>query len=72
MCKSRETIPLRSRPYKPRIFFIEYGHDGYQKNPLSMQISKKLSYLNDKLHLEKVTGKNVMKNILYNRAPEKR
>jgi hypothetical protein len=34
-----------------------------------MQISKKSSYLRDKMHLEKVTGKNVMKT--YNRAPEK-
>jgi hypothetical protein len=28
-----------------------------------MQISKKSSYLSDKMHLEKVTGKNVMKNL---------
>jgi hypothetical protein len=61
--KSRETIPLRSRPNTPRIFFIEHGHDGYQKNPLLMQISIKSSYLSDKMHLEKVTGKNVMKNV---------
>jgi hypothetical protein len=71
MCKSRQTIPLRSRPNKPRFFFIEYGHDGYQKNPLLMHISNKLSYLSDKRHLEKVTDKTVIKNIQYNRAPEK-
>jgi hypothetical protein len=47
-------------PFKVKnFFFIEYGYDGYQKNLLSMQISKKLSYLSDKMHLEKVTGKNV-------------
>jgi hypothetical protein len=44
-------------------FFIEYGHDGYQKNPLLMQISKKSIYLSDKMHLEKITGKNVIKNL---------
>jgi hypothetical protein len=31
---------LGPRPNKPQIFFIEYGHDGYQKIPLSMEISK--------------------------------
>jgi hypothetical protein len=36
-----------------------------------MQISKNLSYLSDKMHIEKCTGKNVMKNIYSNRAPEK-
>jgi hypothetical protein len=45
------------------IFFIEYGHEGYQKNPLSTQISKKSSTYSDKMHLEKVTGKIVMKNL---------
>jgi hypothetical protein len=29
-----------SWPKKPRNIFIEYGHDGYQKNPLSIQIPK--------------------------------
>jgi hypothetical protein len=67
MCKFRETIPLRSRHNKPRIFF--HDHDGYQKNPLSMQISKKSSYRSGKMHLEKVAGKNVMKHLY--RAPEK-
>jgi hypothetical protein len=57
MCKFRENIPLRSRPNNPRIFFFEYGHDGYQKNPLLMQISKKSSYHSHKIHLEKVMQK---------------
>jgi hypothetical protein len=42
------------------MFFID-GYDGYQKNPLSMQILKMSSYHSDKVHIEKVTGKNVMK-----------
>jgi hypothetical protein len=29
------------------IFLIEYGHDGYQKNPLSVQIPKKSTFLYD-------------------------
>jgi hypothetical protein len=44
-------------------FFIEYGHDGYQKNSLLMDISKKSSYYCDKMHIEKVTGQNVMQNL---------
>jgi hypothetical protein len=64
----QETYPenhFKLRPWsdKPRFFcFIEYGHDRYQKNPLSMEISKMSSYLADKIHLEKVTGQNVVKN----------
>jgi hypothetical protein len=30
--------------------FIEYGHDGYQKNPLSIQIPENSNYLCDKMH----------------------
>jgi hypothetical protein len=40
-------------------FLIECGHDGYQKNPLSMEISKNSSYHGDKMQIEKVTGQNV-------------
>jgi hypothetical protein len=47
----KTTTNFRPRPNKPRnFFFIEYGHDGYQKNPLSIQIPKKSTYLSDKMH----------------------
>jgi hypothetical protein len=56
-------------PNRPRIVFNECGgHDGYQKNPLSMQISKKSSYLIDKMHLEKLQAKILQKT--YYGAPE--
>jgi hypothetical protein len=58
-CLRIESLGLLSQEY----FFIEYGHDGYQKNPFSVQISKKSSYLSDKMHLEKGKGKNVLKNL---------
>jgi hypothetical protein len=32
------------------------------KNPLSMLIPKKSTYLSDKMHLKKVTGQNVLRN----------
>jgi hypothetical protein len=35
------------------IFFIEYGHVGYTKNPYLMQIQIKSTYLSDKMHLKK-------------------
>jgi hypothetical protein len=63
MYKSRETIPSGVGRIRQEFFFIEYGHDGYQKNPSLMQISIKSSYLNAKMHLEKVTGKNDMKKL---------
>jgi hypothetical protein len=49
-------------------FFIEYGHDGYQKNPITMQISKKSSYLSDKMHQEKLQAKMLRKTD--NKAPK--
>jgi hypothetical protein len=55
MSKSRETIPLMSRPKKTGIFF--HGHDGYQKNPLLMQISQMSSYITDKCTYKKVQAK---------------
>jgi hypothetical protein len=56
----KSSLGLISQEY----FFIEYGHDGYQKNPLLVQISKKSSYLlSGKMHLEKGKGKNVLKNL---------
>jgi hypothetical protein len=57
----KTTSNFSPRPDKPRIFFIEYGHDGYHENSLSIQILKKSSYLSDKMHIKKVSGKNVMK-----------
>jgi hypothetical protein len=32
------------------IFLIEFGYDGYQKNPLSIQIPKMSTYLYEKMH----------------------
>jgi hypothetical protein len=52
----KTTSNLRPRPIKPRMSF-EFGHDRYPKNPLSMEISEQLSYIGDKMHLEKVISK---------------
>jgi hypothetical protein len=35
---------------KTKKFFLEYGHDGYKKNPLSIQILEKSTFLCDKMH----------------------
>jgi hypothetical protein len=40
----------KPRPKNQEIFFLEYGHDGYQKNPLSIQIPEKSTFLCDKMH----------------------
>jgi hypothetical protein len=52
---ARKPIPKITSNFRPRHnnsrhFLIEYGHDGYQKNPLSRQIPKKSTYLYDKMH----------------------
>jgi hypothetical protein len=42
-----EFYPMRfiwPGPKKPKNFFIEYGHDGYPKNPLPIQIPEKSTY----------------------------
>jgi hypothetical protein len=52
----REFYPMRflwPRHKNQEIFFIEYGHDGYQKNPLSMQIPEKSTYSYPKQHILK-------------------
>jgi hypothetical protein len=35
---------------RPEFFFFENGHGGYLKTPLSIQIPKKSTYLNEKMH----------------------
>jgi hypothetical protein len=41
---NRESVMLELAYISQEIYFIEYGHDGSQKIPLSMQIPKKSTF----------------------------
>jgi hypothetical protein len=56
----KTTSNFRPRPKNQEIFFIEYGHDGYQKNPLLIQIPEKSTYLCDIMHPKTIYFKTKM------------